>query len=240
MDDKKPVPPALAEFAVGERTVLLARIEDLEAHLDDTESRRANAAHNASAFEDRMGDLQVENGKMEREIAALREIISRSAEACGGYIDNACSLEFMALLPTEIKSVLAKTKQPDSDLLAEIAKALGDETITSFSQVATGIRDLKSRSTVAVPDALSSAFITSESGDGSYRVVIKSETLHETQQVHNWLARLNAAPAAPAADASDVLEQAMYALISIGYHENSGMVHELRQTLAANRAKGVV
>lgn len=54
------------------------------------------------------------------------------------------------------------------------------------------------------------------------------------------VARLNAAPAAPAADASDVLEQAMYTLISIGYHENSGLVHELRQALAANRAHGVV
>lgn len=53
-------------------------------------------------------------------------------------------------------------------------------------------------------------------------------------------AMLNAAPAAPAADASDVLEQAMYTLISIGYHENSGLVHELRQALATNRAKGVV
>ena len=51
---------------------------------------------------------------------------------------------------------------------------------------------------------------------------------------------LAAAPAAPAADASDVLEQAMYTLISIGYHENSGLVHELRQALATNRAKGVV
>lgn len=51
---------------------------------------------------------------------------------------------------------------------------------------------------------------------------------------------LAAAPAAPAADASDVLEQAMYTLISIGYHENSGLVHELRQAIAANRVKGVV
>ena len=52
-------------------------------------------------------------------------------------------------------------------------------------------------------------------------------------------AMLAAAPAAPAADASDVLDQAMYTLISIGYHENSGLVHELRQALAAHSAKGV-
>lgn len=50
----------------------------------------------------------------------------------------------------------------------------------------------------------------------------------------------NAAPAAPAADAGGVLEQAMYTLISIGYHENSGLVHELRQALAAHRSTGVV
>ena len=53
-------------------------------------------------------------------------------------------------------------------------------------------------------------------------------------------AMLAAAPAAPAADAGLVLEQAMYALIGIGYHENSGLVHELRQSLAAHRAQGVV
>jgi len=53
-------------------------------------------------------------------------------------------------------------------------------------------------------------------------------------------AMLASAPAAPAADAGLVLEQAMYALIGIGYHENSGLVHELRQSLAAHRSTGVV
>lgn len=54
-----------------------------------------------------------------------------------------------------------------------------------------------------------------------------------------WQARalLAVAPAAPAADVGAVLEQAMYTLISIGYHENSGLVHELRQALAAHRAQ---
>ena len=55
-----------------------------------------------------------------------------------------------------------------------------------------------------------------------------------------YITPLYAAPATPAADAGAVLEQAMYTLISIGYHENSGLVHELRQALAAHRAKGVV
>ena len=58
--------------------------------------------------------------------------------------------------------------------------------------------------------------------------------------VNEARAMIAAAPAAPAADAGLVLEQAMYALIGIGYHENSGLVHELRQSLAAHRAKGVV
>ena len=58
--------------------------------------------------------------------------------------------------------------------------------------------------------------------------------------VNEARAMIAAVPAAPAADASDVLEQAMYTLISIGYHENSGLVHELRQALAAHSAKGVV
>ena len=58
------------------------------------------------------------------------------------------------------------------------------------------------------------------------------------ERLMSEVARLNAATAAPAADAGGVLEQAMYTLISIGYHENSGLVHELRQALAAARQEG--
>ena len=47
---------------------------------------------------------------------------------------------------------------------------------------------------VVIPAELDRAFITGESCDGVYRVVIKSETLKEMQAVHNWIARLNAAP----------------------------------------------
>jgi hypothetical protein len=50
-----------------------AEIESLGAELDDTESRRENSARNASAFEDRMGALQIENGKLRDEIAALKQ-----------------------------------------------------------------------------------------------------------------------------------------------------------------------
>lgn len=71
MSEENKTPPAVAEFAVAERAELLARIEDLEAQLEDTESRRENSSRNASAFEARMGDLQVENGKMQSRIAEL-------------------------------------------------------------------------------------------------------------------------------------------------------------------------
>jgi hypothetical protein len=54
--------------------------------------------------------LRARVAEIEQEAAALREIISRSAEACGGYMDNACSLEFMALLPAEIKAALLKSQ----------------------------------------------------------------------------------------------------------------------------------
>jgi hypothetical protein len=45
--------------------------------------------------------------RLEGEVARLREVVARSAEACGAYIDNACSLEFMELLPSEIKAKCA-------------------------------------------------------------------------------------------------------------------------------------
>jgi len=55
------------------------------------------------------------------EIAALREIISQSADACGGYIDTACSLEFMVLLPAEIKARIAALKQAGASNLLDVS-----------------------------------------------------------------------------------------------------------------------
>jgi hypothetical protein len=52
----------------------------------------------------------------------------------------------------------------------------------------------KDKPSGVVPAALGSAFITCESGDAGYRVVIKSEKLQESQQVHNWLVFLNSSP----------------------------------------------
>ncbi|CAD5377334.1 hypothetical protein OF001_U20261 [Pseudomonas sp. OF001] len=54
---------------------LTAENEDLAAHLADAEHRAENAGRNASAFEGRMGDLQVENGKLRDEIARLHSVL---------------------------------------------------------------------------------------------------------------------------------------------------------------------
>lgn len=50
---------------------LESRIEDAEAHAQIEAERADNAGRNASVFEDRMGDLQIENGKLRDQIAAL-------------------------------------------------------------------------------------------------------------------------------------------------------------------------
>lgn len=56
---------------------LKAENEDLAVHLDDTERRAENAGRNASSFDDRMGDLQVENGQLRTEIERLRHAEAR-------------------------------------------------------------------------------------------------------------------------------------------------------------------
>lgn len=43
--------------------------EDLQLELEDVQGRYKTASHNASAFESRMGDLQVENGKLRDKLA---------------------------------------------------------------------------------------------------------------------------------------------------------------------------
>ncbi|MCQ4311746.1 hypothetical protein NAV33_07530 [Pseudomonas stutzeri] len=64
--------------ATGE---LIGEIEDLELALQDAEGRADNAGRNASAFEDRMGDLQVENGKLRDQITELKTDAQRQHEA---------------------------------------------------------------------------------------------------------------------------------------------------------------
>lgn len=73
----------LNNWAIGacelmERVVLAARaqaaeLEGCEAHLSYAEERADSAGRNASAFEDRMGNLQVENGRLRAELETLRQ-----------------------------------------------------------------------------------------------------------------------------------------------------------------------
>ena len=93
---------------------------------------------------------------------------------------------------------------------------------------------------VVIPAELDRAFITGESCDGVYRVVIQSEKLKEMQAVHSWLTSLNAAPAAPAADAT--VRQATDGGRNQSYEGLfDGETEEQRASrLAAHRTQGAV
>ena len=105
---------------------------------------------------------------------------------------------------------------------------------------------------VSVPDELDRAFITGESCDGVYRVAIQSETLKEMQAVHNWLARINSAPAAPKTDdpvkqmllealeALEALEEAARQVMAGEMAASSIMVERMkaRAAIAAARQEG--
>lgn len=60
---------------------LRGTVEDLQAALLDAEQRAENAGRNASAFEERMGDLQVENGRLRDRLAELRAKEAASTSA---------------------------------------------------------------------------------------------------------------------------------------------------------------
>lgn len=51
------------------------------------------------------------NAELSAECEALRKIISESATACGAAISVDCSLEFMAMLPAEIGSVVGRLRK---------------------------------------------------------------------------------------------------------------------------------
>ena len=95
---------------------------------------------------------------------------------------------------------------------------------------------------VVMPAELDRAFITGESCDGVYRVVIQSEKLKEMLSVHRWLASLNAAPvqqvSVPAsAFASRAITHYEAALLAAFPSGSSGEVfnqwNEARRVLAA-------
>ena len=76
---------ACLEAEIVKRDALIA---DLEAQLEDTESRRENAARNSSAFEDRMGDLRVENGKLHARVADLEAEAAQKDERISIFESN--------------------------------------------------------------------------------------------------------------------------------------------------------
>ena len=79
----------------------------------------------------------------------------------------------------------------DVALVSAVKTAETQVPLVRLNAAMTELAELKTKSSGVVPAALGSAFITCESSDAGYRVVIKSETLQAAQQVHNWIARLN-------------------------------------------------
>ena len=76
-----------AQRAIAE---LREQVDDLELHLASTEDDLESARRNASAFENRMGELQVENGNLQAERDTLRqqldEVKEQSETRWGGYV----------------------------------------------------------------------------------------------------------------------------------------------------------
>lgn len=91
----------------AERDALRAEVERLKSEnedlvfaLSDAEHRADHAGRNASAFEDRMGDLQVENGKLRDEIAQYRGIAYARVDECG-----------------ELRAKIERLRNPTDDML---------------------------------------------------------------------------------------------------------------------------
>jgi len=74
---------AALSAVTAERDRLRGTVEDLELALQDAEERAENAGRNASAFEDRMGDLQVENGRLQDRIRPLMAFTQQMARQEG-------------------------------------------------------------------------------------------------------------------------------------------------------------
>lgn len=81
-----------ADVNADEVKKLCSTIEDLEMALDEETRRADNAGSNASAFEDRMGNLQVQNGKLQDKLSALsvqrdecKDLIQRSLAYHGDF-----------------------------------------------------------------------------------------------------------------------------------------------------------
>lgn len=79
------------------------------------------------------------------------------------------------------------------DAEIEAIKENAADTIDDLHRELSAIKAQQGAS-VAVPDVMNRAFITGESGDGEYRVVMQFQTLADMQQSHNWIVRLLSDP----------------------------------------------
>lgn len=77
------VPLAALSAVTAERDRLRGQVEDMGLALQDAEERAESAGRNASAFEDRMGDLQVENGRLQDRIRPLMAFAQQMARQEG-------------------------------------------------------------------------------------------------------------------------------------------------------------
>lgn len=119
---------------------LLAELENLrgcdKAYAEVWEKARAlgceldDYQQGAKVEADAADEARAEVRKLRAENEALRKIISESASACGAAVSVECSLEFMAMLPSEIASViggLRKAEQPLEPVSGDELPAIGSK-----------------------------------------------------------------------------------------------------------------
>jgi len=90
---------------------LLAEIERLEVDNGSMRGSTKRMGEDASKAQKQARKAQREIDQLKAENEALRKIISESSAACGAAVSVECSLEFMAMLPAEIGSVLTALRK---------------------------------------------------------------------------------------------------------------------------------
>ncbi|KPX57046.1 ead/Ea22-like family protein [Pseudomonas amygdali] len=99
----------------AECKVLKSQVQALQAEPNSYQTgydagRKSSASHAENwRREAQAASAKVDNLRAECE--ALRKIISESATACGAAVSVDCSLEFMAMLPAEIGSVVGRLRK---------------------------------------------------------------------------------------------------------------------------------
>lgn len=83
-------------------------IDSLRAEVERLQAKHAETLGRESVQRTLRTESEVERDRLKAENEALRKIISECATACGAGCHQECSLEFMAMLPDEIASVVGK------------------------------------------------------------------------------------------------------------------------------------